>query len=345
MSSFFNQTAQAMIAKHIDRYPMLKLHAVLDWHWVEAYLQQEKSPINRNIGGRPAYSPLSMFKAILLGQWHSLSDPELEHSLITRIDFLIFCGFDEMNIPDHTTLCRFRNWLAEGDRLAKLLDIINEQLVANHLKIKKGTGAVIDATLIQTAASVQRKAVENKADGTVAETPSSKDKDARWTKKKGKYLLGYKENVRTDKEGYIEKLTVCPANEHDSRHFEALLEGVEAWTAVYADKGYDSRKNRKLLKDRKLDNGIMRKAQRNRALTAEEKWHNKHLAKTRYVVEQSFGTLHRKFRLSRARYFGLKRVLGQCHLKGICLNLLKAANKITFNKEGWQARLFAPIFA
>ena len=35
-----------------------------------------------------------MFKAVLLGQWHSLSDPELEHSLITRIDFNLFCRFD-----------------------------------------------------------------------------------------------------------------------------------------------------------------------------------------------------------------------------------------------------------
>ena len=40
-----------------------------------------------------------MFKAILLGQWHSLSDPELEHSLITRIDFNLFCRFDELSIP------------------------------------------------------------------------------------------------------------------------------------------------------------------------------------------------------------------------------------------------------
>jgi len=37
-----------------------------------------------------------MFKAVLLGQWHSLSDPELEHSLITRIDFNLFCRFDEL---------------------------------------------------------------------------------------------------------------------------------------------------------------------------------------------------------------------------------------------------------
>ena len=53
-----------------------------------------------------------MFKAVLLGQWHSLSDPELEHSLITRIDFNLFCRFDELSIPDYSTLCRYRNWLA-----------------------------------------------------------------------------------------------------------------------------------------------------------------------------------------------------------------------------------------
>ena len=46
-----------------------------------------------------------MFKAVLLGQWHSFSDPELEHSLITRIDFNLFCRFDELIIPDYSTLC------------------------------------------------------------------------------------------------------------------------------------------------------------------------------------------------------------------------------------------------
>ncbi|HFC7918456.1 TPA: transposase, partial [Neisseria meningitidis] len=48
-----------------------------------------------------------------------------------------------------------------------------------------------------------------------------------------------------------------------------------------------------------------------------------------YVVEQSFGTLHRKFRYARAAYFGLIKVSAQSHLKAMCLNLLKAANKLS----------------
>ena len=53
-----------------------------------------------------------MFKSILLGQWHSLSDPGLEQSLRVRLDFLQFTGFTlGDNLPDETTFCRFRNKL------------------------------------------------------------------------------------------------------------------------------------------------------------------------------------------------------------------------------------------
>ncbi|WP_061728862.1 IS5/IS1182 family transposase, partial [Neisseria meningitidis] len=85
MSTFFRQTAQAMIAKHIDRFPLLKLDQVIDWQPIEQYLNRQKTRYLRDHRSRPAYPLLSMFKAVLLGQWHSLSDPELEHSLITRI--------------------------------------------------------------------------------------------------------------------------------------------------------------------------------------------------------------------------------------------------------------------
>ena len=99
MSTFFQQTAQAMIAKHIDRFPLLKLDQVIDWQPIEQYLNRQKTRYLRDHRGRPAYPLLSMFKAVLLGQWHSLSDPELEHSLITRIDFNLFCRFDELRNP------------------------------------------------------------------------------------------------------------------------------------------------------------------------------------------------------------------------------------------------------
>ncbi|EOB47841.1 putative transposase [Neisseria meningitidis 96060] len=66
MSTFFQQTAQAMIAKHIDRFPLLKLDQVIDWQPIEQYLNRQKNRYLRDHRGRPAYPLLSMFKAVLL---------------------------------------------------------------------------------------------------------------------------------------------------------------------------------------------------------------------------------------------------------------------------------------
>ena len=214
MSTFFQQTAQAMIAKHIDRFPLLKLDQVIDWQPIEQYLNRQRTRYLRDHRGRPAYPLLSMFKAVLLGQWHSLSDPELEHSLITRIDFNLFCRFDELSIPDYSTLCRYRNWLAQDDTLSELLKLINCQLAEKNLKVEKASAAVVDATIIQTAGSKQRQAIEVDEEGQVSgQTTPSKDSDARWTKKNGLYKLGYKQHTRTEEEGWLEhevtRLTVC----------------------------------------------------------------------------------------------------------------------------------------
>ena len=108
-----------------------------------------------------------------------------------------------------------------------------------------------------------------------------------------------------------------------------MLEGLPKGTTVYADKGYDSEENRQHLQEHQLLDGIMRKAHRNHPLTEAQTKRNRYMSKTRYVVEQSFGTLHRKFRYARAAYFGLVKVSAQSHLKAMCLNLLKAANRLS----------------
>ena len=103
---------------------------------------------------------------------------------------------------------------AQDDTLSELPELINCQLTEKGLKIEKASAAVIDATIIQTAGSKQRQAIEVDEEGQVSgQTTPSKDKDARWTKKNGLYKLGYKQHTRTDEEGWLEhevtRLTVC----------------------------------------------------------------------------------------------------------------------------------------
>ena len=92
MTSFFYQTAQSLINQYSDRFPLLKITRLLDWQAIEAKLQSKKNRPHLDNNGRPAYSLLPMFRAILLGQWYSLSDPELERSLVTCLDCVLFCG-------------------------------------------------------------------------------------------------------------------------------------------------------------------------------------------------------------------------------------------------------------
>ena len=55
MSTFFRQTAQAMIAKYIDRFPLLKLDQVIDWQPIKQYLNSQRTRYLRGHRSRPAH--------------------------------------------------------------------------------------------------------------------------------------------------------------------------------------------------------------------------------------------------------------------------------------------------
>jgi len=58
--------------------------------------------------------------------------------------------------------------------------VSNRQLTKKGLKVEKASAAVVDATIIQTAGSKQRQAIEVDEEGQVSgQTTPSKDKDAR----------------------------------------------------------------------------------------------------------------------------------------------------------------------
>ena len=349
MASFFSLDAKRRIG---DNNQLIKISKLINWQRIDYKVRR----VNKNLGdGRSAgvlpYDALSMFKAILLQNWGSLSDKELEDALNLRIDFMLFCDFDiSDHIPDETTICRFRNKLIDKNLLEKLLSEVNSQLEQLGLKVKKTNMAIVDATIIESSCRPKMKILEeipedrkenrqadNKANNQDNKNSSeyheiiSVDQEAKWLKKGNKFYFGYKSFACVDEEGFVIKNHTTPANCAEVNKLEIMADNINA-KRMSGDKAYDSKSNRDLLKNKNIKSGLMFKAKRNKPLTRWQKLFNKLVSKKRFRVEQSFGTLKRKFKFSRASYQSTIKVNAQFTLKAICLNLLKAVNKIELLK-------------
>jgi len=326
MKSFLKLAAEHLVKDST----LLKMNDIIDWNQLRLILEK----IDRSGLGPTGYDTLKLLKALILQAWHSLSDVDLEESLRVRMDFWLFTDFDE-DIPDSTTICRFRNLLISKGLLEKALQNINRQLEKKNLKVQPTAGAIVDATIIESAAAprktidaipVDREEESDIAVYEAADVQMSADKDARWLTKGKRHYFGYKSFVTVEAEqGYVEKVSVTPANVSEFKHFEQAIEGVET-SRYYADKGVASAKNREILRKKGIKSGIMHSAYRNKPLGHWQKVFNKIVSKVRYKVEQAFGTMKRRFKFTRASYFGTEKVLGQCILKAIAFNLLKATN-------------------
>ena len=89
--------------KRLDRLD--RVDELLDWDRIDRLLDA----INAAKQGGRGYPPLCMVKALLLAQWHDLSDPGLEDALADRLSFRRFCGFPlDEETPDETSFVRFR---------------------------------------------------------------------------------------------------------------------------------------------------------------------------------------------------------------------------------------------
>jgi transposase, IS5 family len=319
----------------LEKSELVRLNSLIDWEGIRSRMGK----LGRSGYGPNGYSPLKLFKALLLQAWHSLSDEGLEEALRVRLDFMVISGLEQ--VPDHTTLCRFRILLTKLGLWDSLLKEVNQQLEGRGLKVKQSQGAIIDATIIESAASPQKEleaiAVDREEEESVFETKGgstlSKDPDARWLKKGRKSYFGYKGFMVVDQEeGYIDQVHVTPAHVSETRELEKIIEKRQD-RRLYGDKGYASKSNKELLKRHGIKNGLMEKARKNSPLTHWQKVFNRGISKVRYRVEQGFGTLKRRFRLTRASYFTTAKVHGQMALKAMAFNLLKALNKTRFSKQ------------
>ena len=316
-------------------HQLVKVYHLLDWGRFSDLLSEVYKRKDKVAGVKP-YDPVKMFRAMILQAWHSLSDPKMEEALKVRLDFMWFTDFDvSESVPDETSICRFRNRLVKQGLDAKLFAELNRQLTEHNIMVEAAKAAIVDASIIESAAkpkqTVETIPEDRKEDETEkVEVKNSADPDAAWLKKGRKSTYGYKLFAVVDEYGFMRHIRTTPANQSEVTYFEPLIDGMpqQPGMRVYSDKGNASQANRDILKERGLKDGIMHKSARNKPLTAHQKKKNKRISKIRYIVEQTFGIMKNRFGFSRASYFGVDKVHAQALRKMMCLNLMKAANMI-----------------
>ena len=144
-----------------------------------------------------------------------------------------------------------------------LLAEVCRQIEDHGLTLKEAEAAIIDATLVESAARPRThiEAPQDRAEDQASDAPDmncSADPDARWVKKGSKSTLGYKAFARAYEAGFIDKVSATPTNCAESQESGGMIEG---------DSAYASKANRERLRGKHRD-VILRKAAGHRPLHA-----------------------------------------------------------------------------
>lgn len=315
---------EALMGHAEERYRqdwLSKVNSLVDWKPIEKRLLRHYAKDE----GRPAIHPLIMFKALLLAEWHTLSDRELSRSLEYRYDFRRFTGLPfETVAPDDTTFVVFRKRIL-GD-WKRLMEMVTRQLSSAGYKVHEAIS--VDATLVEAHSKPKRRddgeSEGGDSDGSWRGFPVKKSEDDQGNEviSRRMALFGYKVNLAaTVGTGFIADASVCKASEHETHH---LMEFVRDETkVVYADKGYVG--NRAEVQRQGIRDGIHEKASRGHPLTKKALARNSRITKKRRIVEGVFGSLKQWYAWRKTRFMGLARNQLAIALTAVAWNLKKWA--------------------
>jgi IS5 family transposase len=200
---------------------LTEMNSVVPWARLLAALEPYYPKGTR---GRPPIGLERMVRIYLLQQWYGLSDEGLEDALYDSIAMRAFAGIDLAveNVPDATTLLKFRRLLLEHDLTRRLFDEIGISLCERGLMMKEGT--LVDATIIEAPPSTKN-------------AEKQRDPEMHQTKKGNEWHFGMKAHVGVDADsGLVHSVVGTAANESDVSQAHALLHGHEAH--AFGDAGY-----------------------------------------------------------------------------------------------------------
>jgi len=291
--------------------PLVKLGRLIDFEMFRSELDRALARSDGSRGGRPPLDPVMMFKVLVLQALYGLSDAQAEYQIMDRRTFGRFLGLDDGDaVPDETTIWRFREALTLAGAMKRLFARFDQHLQqAGYLAMG---GQIIDASIV--AAPRQRMTEEEKRivkGGGIPEDwkarprkLAQKDRDARWTLKRGRKkkgpdgkvqmeiaipLFGYKTHISTDRRhGFIRTWSVTDAAAHDGHELPGLLDKTNTASNVWADTAYRSKRNQKRIARAGLFSKVHFKKPKGKSLPDKLQRANAARSKVRSHIEHVF---------------------------------------------------------
>lgn len=194
---------------------------IIPWsYWVEMI----RPHYFNNTRGRKPIGIEVMLRMYLMQIWFNLSDEGIEDSIYDSYAMRTFMhiDFNEQQVPDATTLLKFRHMLEKNKIGEKIFADVNKRLDNSGLIMHGGT--IVDASLIAAPKSTKNKTGE-------------RDPEMHQTKKGNEWYFGMKIHAGVDAAtGYVHSLTGTSANMHDVSETSKLIRKDDH--VVYGDSGY-----------------------------------------------------------------------------------------------------------
>jgi IS5 family transposase len=312
--------------------PLLKVDSVVPWEDFRPHLEVVwRKPANerKSSAGRKPWDAVVMFKAIVLCALYNLSDDQVEYQIRDRLSFTRFLELGlEDKVPDAKTVWLYREQLAQAGMIATVFDTFDAYL--KDLGYLAMGGQIIDASIVSVPTQhntrdENAKIKDGERPGNWMDKPAKfcqKDTDARWTKKHGKSHYGYKNHINVDRRHkLVRRYHVTDASVHDSQALEAVLDGDNTASDVWADSAYRSAGIEAMLKEKVLTSRIHYKGHRNKPLTKRQEQGNKARSKIRVRVEHIFGAQSNDMGGTLVRSIGIVRAKTRIGFKNLAYNM------------------------
>jgi len=250
----------------------------------------------------------------------------MEEALYDMALFREFVGLDagEDNLPDESTILRFRHLLEAHDLSLQILATVNATLAAKGLLLKSGT--VVDATLIAAPSSTKNSSGE-------------RDPEMHQTKKGNQWHFGMKAHIGVDAEsGLVHTVVGTAANVNDVTQARALLHGQE--TDVFADAGYQGVSKREETQEINVNWHVAMRPGKRKVLDKSTPMGaildklEQVKARIRAKVEHPFRVIKRQFGHVKVRYRGLAKNTAQLHTLFALSNLWMVRRTLLQERRG-----------